>query len=179
MREAAALTALALLDSMFAGFRSSLGRTGLIRHRHRDVLAHLRGLGLSAGLLAPVAAVTLLDVTVRDGRLATYVTAGRAMLAVYLPFAGLVLAALAGYLVLRWQHRFLAAALVLGPCTLLRPLVAAAGVGAAGWASRDVLATALALGAVAAALAVEPWAERRWYGGSPPRGVARRGEGTW
>lgn len=164
MREAAALTVLALVDSMFAGFRSSLGRTGLIRHRRRDVVAHLRGLALSASLLAPVAAVTLVDVVVRPVRLATYVTTGRAMLAVYLPFAGLVLVALAAYLALRWRHRFLAAALVLGPCTLARPLVAVAGVAAAGWAARDLLATALALAAVAAALAVGPWAERRWYG---------------
>ncbi|MDQ7904874.1 oxidoreductase [Phytohabitans sp. ZYX-F-186] len=175
MREAAALTAIAVLDSMFAGFRSSLGRTGLIRHRHRDVLAHLRGLALSALLLAPVAAVALVDVALRGPRLAIYLAAGRAMLLVYLPFAAVVLLALAAYLVPHWQHRFLAAVVVLGPGTLARPLVALAGVAAAGWASRDALATTLALGAVCAALAVEPWAERRWYGRTgPPGGAVRR-----
>ncbi len=92
-----------------------------------------------------------------------YRGAGVGMLAVYAPYAALVLLALAGYLTLGWRSRFLASALLLGPLTLVRPAVVLAGVVVVAVAMRDVVATALVLGAAAAVLAVEPVAGRRWY----------------
>jgi len=157
-----ALVGLAALDGAFAGFRSSCGRTGLIRHRRQDVLAHLHGLATAAALLAPVAAVVLVDLAARPARLDTYLDAGRAILMLYLPFGAIVLGALAGYAVLPWRHRFLASALILGPFTLARPFVALAGALLVPFATRDALATVAALAAVAAALAVEPVLDHHW-----------------
>jgi len=158
-----ALVLLAALDGMFAGFRSSCGRTGLIRHRRADLVAHLRGLALAVLLLAPVAVIAGLDAARHPARRAAYQAAGRAMLAVYLPFALLVLAALTAYLLLGWRRRFLASALVLGPATAARPLVGLLGAAVAARAADDLLVAALAVAAVTAALAVEPCADRRWY----------------
>ncbi|SNY42476.1 oxidoreductase [Paractinoplanes atraurantiacus] len=116
---AAGLALIAGLDGALAGFRSSCGRSGLVRHRAQNVTAHLRGLAVV--LLAPVAVIVLLGYTARPG---PYLAAGRAMLAVYVPFAVVALLALVAYLVLGWRRRFLTTALVLGPCTAARPLIA-------------------------------------------------------
>ena len=51
---AISLLVLALLDGAFAGFRASLGRTGLINHRKSDYQAARRGAGLAGVLLTPV-----------------------------------------------------------------------------------------------------------------------------
>ena len=118
---ATTLLALAILDGAFAGFRSSAGRTGLISHRLYDRRAARRGAGLASILLIPAVAVASADVILRPGHLADYTRAGTAMLAVYGPYALLVLAALACYATLNWQLRYLASALVLGPFTLFRP----------------------------------------------------------
>jgi len=157
-----ALVLLAGLDGAFAGFRSSCGRTGLIRHRREDVRAHLRGLATAALLLGPVAALVLADVLVHPPRWADYLVAGRAMLALYLPFGAIVLAALAGYAVLGWRWRFLAGALILGPFTFARPFVAVGGLVLAARAGAGVTVLAAATAAVIAALAVEPVLDRRW-----------------
>lgn len=168
----AALAVLVALDGAFAGFRSSCGRTGLIRHRRQDVVAHLHGLAVAAALVGPVAAAVLADLALRPERRDTYLLAGRAMLLLYLPFGALILAALAGYAVLPWRHRFLASALILGPCTFARPFVALGGAVLGVLAAHDLTAGAAALAGVAAALAVEPVLDRRWVAAtgrvSPP-----------
>lgn len=163
---AGALMVIAGLDAMFAGFRASCGRSGLVQHRRADVLASRRGLALGVLLLAPVGAVIVVDVAVRPDRLDHYIAAGRAMLAVYLPYGLVVLLALAAYATLSWRRRFLASALLLGPLTLVRPVAALVGAGAAWWAIRDLTIAALSLAAVVAVLAVEPIAGRRWYEGA-------------
>ncbi|MCP2168187.1 oxidoreductase [Goodfellowiella coeruleoviolacea] len=176
---ASALLVLAALDGAFAGFRSSAGRTGLIRHRRGDVVAAARGCRTVLLLLVPVLGGVLADVlggavlggAVLGGdvlggaaRVAPYLRAGQVMLAVYLPYAAVVLAALAGHALLDWRRRFLATALVLGPGTLIRPVVVLAGAAAGAWAAHDVLVGALALLAAVAVLAVQPVADRCWYG---------------
>jgi len=88
------------------------------------------------------------------------------MLAVYLHYGLVVLVALAAYATLSWRRRFLASALLLGPLTLVRPVVALVGAGAAWWATRDLTIATLSLAAVVAVLAVEPIAGRRWYEGT-------------
>jgi hypothetical protein len=58
------------------------------------------------------------DAVARPAHLGDYARAGTAMLAIYGPYALLVLIALACYATLSWRLRYLAAALILGPCTL-------------------------------------------------------------
>jgi hypothetical protein len=53
--------------------------------------------------------------------------------------------------------------LLLGPLTLLRPVVAITGAVAAWWITRDAVVGVVSLAAVAAVLAVEPIVGRRWY----------------
>jgi hypothetical protein len=165
---AAALLFLAVLDGAFAGFRSSAGRTGLIRHRRYDRRAARRGAGLACVLLSPAIAIACADAVLRPGHLADYVRAGTAMLAVYGPYALLVLAALACYATLNWQLRYLASAMVLGPLTLLRPGIAILGAALGMARGNDVVTAFAAALSAAAVLAVEPLAGRLWYTRNPP-----------
>lgn len=160
---ATTLLILALLDGAFAGFRSSAGRTGLINHRQSDQQAARRGAGLACVLLAPVIAVVCTDVFVHPARLDDYTRAGIAMLAVYGPYALLVLIALACYATLSWRLKYLASALILGPFTLLRPGIAILGAALAVALSNETAVTTAAGLSVIAVLAVEPLAGRLWY----------------
>jgi hypothetical protein len=165
---ASELLALAILDGAFSGFRSSVGRTGLIDHRAADWLAGRRGAALAiAGLLPVIVAVTA-DVLLRPARVGIYARAGNGMLAIYLPYGLIVLAALTVYLTLSWRKRYLAAAVILGPLTLLRPAVAVLGGALAAIASRDPVASACAVLSIIAVLGVGPTADRIWYA-RPPR----------
>lgn len=165
MRAAVAITllGLALLDGAFAGFRASVGRTGLINHRKSDYQAARRGAGLAGALLTPVIAAACADLLAHPARLGQYTRAGKAMLEVYGPYALLVIAALACYTALNWRLRYLASVLILGPLTLLRPVIAILG-GALGLARGNDPAVAVLAGlAVTAVLMVEPLAGRVWY----------------
>lgn len=160
---AVTLLVLALLDGAFAGFRSSAGRTGLINHRKSDQQAARRGATLACVLLAPVIAVACVDAFAHPSHLDDYTRAGAAMLAVYGPYALLMLAALACYTTLAWRLKYLASALILGPFTLLRPGIAILGAALAVAVSNETAVTAAAGLSVVAVLAVEPLAGRLWY----------------
>jgi hypothetical protein len=160
---AAALAVLALLDGMFAGFRASVGRTGLIDHRRADRLACLRGGTVVCILLAPAATIASTEGALHPAQLAVFARAGEAMLAVYGPYGLVVLAALGCYAALGWRNRYLASAIILGPLTWLRPTVAVAGAILGAASSTDPLVWACAGLAVAAVLAVEPLAGQFWY----------------
>jgi hypothetical protein len=161
---ASGLVVLAMLDGAFSGFRSSLGRTGLIDHRAADRVAARRGAVLCCVLLLPVVAAVSVDaVLLHPARLGVYTWAGLAMLAVYLPYALIALTAIGCYLTMSWRKRYLASAVILGPFTLLRPAAAVAGGMLGVIASRDGVAAACTVAAVAAILAVEPAAGRIWY----------------
>ena len=170
---ACTLLVLGLLDGAFCAFRSSLGRTGLVNHRASDRLANLRGAALVSVLLVPVAALACLRIAADHDRIDAFRRGGLAMLAIYGPYATLVLAALAVYALLGWPKRYLASAVILGPFTLLRPVVAVAAAVAGAIASRDAGVAACAAMAALAALACEPLADRLWYDHSrrpsPPR----------
>jgi len=161
----AALLLLAMLDGSFAGFRASAGRTGLISHRQSDYQAARRGAALAGALLAPVIAGVCADAAARPAHLDDYARTGTIMLAVYGPYAVLVLIALACYVTLNWRVRYLASALILGPLTLLRPAVAILGAALGAALSHDIAAAAAAVLSAAAILAVEPLAGRLWYSG--------------
>lgn len=168
------LAVIGLLDCSFSGFRASCGRLGLVRHVRNDVIASVRGLTIGLVLLGPVMVVVGIDVLLDGERLDVYGTAGGRMLAVYLPYAMLVLVALAVYGTLSWRRRFLATALLLGPFTLLRPLVATGGA-VAGATAGDGRATVLAALAVVAVLAVEPLVGRCWYAAERPNPIRSGG----
>jgi hypothetical protein len=73
------------------------------------------------------------------------------------------LIALACYASLNWRPKYLASALILGPFTLDRPVIAVLGA-ALGVALSNDAAVATAVGlSVIAVLAVEPLAGRLWY----------------
>ncbi|WP_392542691.1 hypothetical protein [Oryzobacter telluris] len=167
---AVALAGLGLLDGALAGFRSSLGRTGLVDHRVRDRLAARRGLGLMAVLLAPVGVVAGVQALGPGAWPAhAYVRAGTGMLVVFLPYAALTLLALAVYVVLDWRSGYLASAMVLGPFTLVRPLVAAVGVGVGVARAHDPVVVVGCLLALAAVLVVEPLSGRLWWAERRPQ----------
>jgi hypothetical protein len=160
---AAALLALALADGSFAGFRSSAGRTGLIRHRQSDLQAARRGVVLACALLTPAIGLASADALTHPAHLDDYVRAGTAMLAVYGPYGLLVLSGLAVYAAMNWRLAYLASALIIGPLALLRRVIAIAGAALAAALSHDATVAGVAGLAVVAVLAVEPLAGRLWY----------------
>jgi hypothetical protein len=148
------LCALALLDAGFAGFRGSIGRdAGLVDHRFNlgsaawGVGFGVVGLVLIAGCSLP----WLLRVETRHENYQSLLTAGGRMLLVYAPMAAVNLVAISIY-VLATNHevRAVAMTLVLGPFTLLRIPVIAAG---AIWAGMSSDLAAVQIGAVVAATA--------------------------
>jgi hypothetical protein len=157
------LILLALVDGACAGFRSSAGRTGLISHRASDRRAARRGLTVVTVLLTPAAVVACAVVLLEPARSGIYVRAGEMMLSVYAPYALAVLSALAVYATLDWRKRYVAAALVLGPLTLARPLVVFLGAALAVAATKDEDVAVTAALAVLAVLGVGPVADRLWY----------------
>lgn len=150
------LVLLGLLDAAFSGFRSAQGRSGLVDHSVEDRDGMLRGAVLFALLACPAIVVLCLDLGIRGQGVDAYATAASVFLLVITPFAVVVLLALAAYGVLRWELRYLASAMILGPCTFVRPyVVAAAAVVAVAQAGEAGIALAAVL-AVVAVLAVEP-----------------------
>lgn len=160
------LAAVVLLDGSFAGFRAGLGRDGRVDHR-ADSIRH----SVLGGCVVLLLALPLLLLVMGDGRWSTWSGAASRMDLVFVPYAVLVVLAIAAYSVLPWRLRFLAMAVVLGPFTLLRPAVAVAGAVAAAWPARDGVVWAASAYAVVVALMVEPLLGR-WHG----RRSARRAQ---
>lgn len=164
---AGALLVLALLDGAFCGFRSAHGRDGRVHVPGARLRSQLHGAAVTAAVLVPVVVLAALDVAARPGSLDAYERAGAAMLAVYVPYAVVVLLAVGAYALLDWRHRFLATAVVLGPGTFLRPAVAVAG-GLLGLrAASDGRVGALAVASIVAVLVVEPLLDQRWRRHAP------------
>jgi len=162
------LTSLSLIDGACSGIRAGLGRTGLIRHHKLDRRGAAAGTALAALALIPPGMLVWADFAThfathpvrRD-----YLRAGHVLLVVLLPFAAVVLAALTAYAALGWRRKYLAMAVILGPCTLARPWVAcAAGAAGAAAGGRSQTAAAIALATVGL-LVIEPtlglWWRRR------------------
>jgi hypothetical protein len=147
-----ALCALALLDAAFAGFRGSIGRdAGLVDHRFNLGSAG-RGVGFGIVGLLVIAGCTLPSLIKSSTRHENYrslLNAGTRMLAVFAPMATVNVIAIVIYL-LATSHevRAVAMTLVLGPFTLLRPVVIIAG---SLWAGLSADLVAVQIGAAAAA----------------------------
>lgn len=155
------LAVVALLDGCFSGFRAAAGRDGRIDKRAYARRACRDGTLAGAavlGLLAAACGVAMATGTSYDA----FTRSGRAMLWVLLPYAITVLLALAGWALLRplWMQT-LTSTLVLGPFTLVRPLVVAGGVLAACLATESWAVRATGVLAGVLVLSVEPLLLRR------------------
>ena len=127
------LVVLALMDTAAAGFRDAAGRNGLLDKtgffRRAARLGALYGL-LPVGFIASV--VLGLTAASPDPTLwPDFLRAGQVMTWIYGPTATLVAIAMGIYLSPRFEVRSLATVIILGPFTLLRPLVITAGAVAA------------------------------------------------
>ena len=127
------LVVLALMDTAAAGFRDAAGRNGLLDkvgyYRRAARLGALWGLvpvGVIAGVVLGLTAVSP-DPTLWSD----YLRAGQVMTWIYGPTATLVAVAMGIYLSPRFEVRSLATVIILGPFTLLRPVVITAGAVAA------------------------------------------------
>ena len=130
-----ALWLLATIDAGASGYRAAAGRNALVRKR--AYYARAVGRGVLAGqtlLFAALASATVVgaatvDRASIDGQAHSFASR---LLQVYLPYAAIM----AGALLLRAAPsvdlRALTSSLVFGPLTLLRPLVALAGLAWAG-----------------------------------------------
>lgn len=125
MIAAVLLGSLAVVDAGFCGFRDAAGRDRLIEKRPYYGRAVRRGMFLGLALVIPFAIgiALLADAGVWPDLLQV---AAR-MVWIYGAYATLVLLALGVYLVSSGDLRTLATVAVLGPFTLLRPLVICAG----------------------------------------------------
>lgn len=150
------LVLLGILDAAFSGFRSAQGRTGLVDHAHEDGAGMRRGVVVFAMLSLPALAFLGIDRGLLQHGVDAYVSAADTFLLAIAPFAAVVLLALAAYGALRWELRYLASAIILGPCTFLRPYVVVAAAVVAVVRSGEVGVAVAAGLAVVAVLAVEP-----------------------
>jgi hypothetical protein len=124
------LYVLATLDAAFCGYRAAAGRSALVDKRayYRRALAR----GILAGQLAVLiagSAIAAAWVSASDRAVlwVGLIHAGARMLAVYVPYAALLLAAFAVRAVPSVDVRSLTSTLVFGPFTLLRPFVVTVG----------------------------------------------------
>lgn len=173
MIEAVVLCGMALLDASLAGFRSVAGRDAHIDKRalfHRWIV---RGAAVGAGGLV-VIALLLGALLARSGdRAVLYgdmLDAGHRMLAVFVPYTLIVLAALVAYAVPNLEIRCLATAVVLGPLTMARAAVLLVGALAAAWTAPPEVQVA-AFAVVAVVLLVEAILHR-WAESVPAAGLA-------
>ncbi len=161
---AAALVALALADAGLSGFRAAAGRNPLIYKAAYYKGAVLRGMGAGFGALVTIGLVTGAMIFVSSDAPAQYemfVDGGRRMLGIYIPFATLVAAAFALYMIKSVELRSLLSTGIFGPVTLIRPIVILAGAAAAGTGSGLEVKLGAAV-AAAAMLAVEPVVDRHY-----------------
>lgn len=157
------LACLALADGAFAGFRAGAGRNARIRKKAYNLRGARRGMAMSGAGLAATAAVLLPGLASRGLRYSDLTDAGTRMLMVLVPYAVVVLASLAAYVLLPVRESTFVILVGLGPLTLARPFVVAAAVVAAGADAHDWIVWAGAVVAAAGVLMVEPCAHRRWY----------------
>ncbi|MGH3353789.1 MAG: hypothetical protein ACRDPS_24215 [Nocardioides sp.] len=114
-----------------------------------------RGVRLFRWLSLPAVAVLAIDLIVGQD-LEAYVSSADLFLLVIAPFAAIVLLALGACGIVRWELKYLASAIILGPCTFLRPYVVSAAAIVAVVRAGEAGMTVAAVLAVAAVLVVEP-----------------------
>jgi len=157
------LALIAMTDAAFSGFRASCGRTGLVNRGRLDAIAASRGVFVLAVAEAILIVVLAFGKPSSSGLPEQFDRAGRAMLSVYIPFAVVIILGLLAYFTLSWRRRFLAVAVLLGPLTLLRPLIAIGGLVLAVASTGSAFIRLTFVAAVCTCLIVEPTCEHLWY----------------
>jgi hypothetical protein len=124
------LVVLAVLDAAAAGFRDAAGRNALLRKSGYYRRSVVRGVWCGSGAIVAIFAVTLgLAAASEDGAVlwADFLRAGEVMVWFYGSVATLVLIAIGVFLSSRFEIRALVTVVILGPFTMLRPVVLTAG----------------------------------------------------
>ncbi|MFT3697105.1 MAG: hypothetical protein QM831_28440 [Kofleriaceae bacterium] len=131
------LAILVLIDASLCGFRAAAGREGRIDKRALFRAAILRGFSGGVVIVAINAAVVAILVAIQPTLWTELVAAGTRAVWVFGSFATVTLAAITCWFVPLYESRIMPSILVLGPLTMLRPLVIIAGLIAAAAVSRD------------------------------------------
>lgn len=152
----AVLHGLATLDGAFAGFRAAQGRSGIVRRTRAD----LRAMAWGAGWIQPPL-LALEGLAAAVGAFDDLAIAGPAMAAVFLSYAGFVGLGFLAKLTPWFDVRAAASVIVLGPGTLLRPVVLIGGAAAAIAAHPAPRTAVFAALLVVAALGTGWWLDRR------------------
>lgn len=168
----AALVLLAIVDGAFAGFRAGAGRTGWVRPWRRGYYPRFVVAGAAMGIVAQLPALALgawLNDIDDAAHVAGIARAATAILAVVGPYAAVVVVGLVLWVLAGVEGRTLASVVVLGPFTLLRPLVVLLALANAIRVSPVGVALTFAVGC-GGVLLVEPLVGLRRRGGAarPP-----------
>ncbi len=179
---AGALVLLLVADASLVGYRAVCGYSAFVDRSELE--HHAARVGAAAGAAAAVLLAcwfgALLLAAGDPGALLDDLTrSGAALLTVYAAFAALTGVALAGWYVAPSRWATLAMVTILGPLTLVRPLVLVAGAAAAVASAEDAVAPVVAsVAVVLVAVVVETIALQRWGAASatafrPAQGTAR------
>jgi hypothetical protein len=165
-----ALLVLALTDAGFCGYRDAAGRNPLVRKAgfYRHALRRGLRFGFANAGLATALLVVLLLASSHPGMLwADCAAAGTNLLFVVVPYATIVLVALGAWTAAEQDVRTLASVALLGPLSLLRPVVIVGGAVVA-IASRPTAPVAtLAVATALLQLSTGPLLARTWRGRDP------------
>jgi hypothetical protein len=122
---------LATIDAAFTGYRAAAGRNALIDKRDYYRRAMLRG-ALYGQLAVAITGIVMLGLVLLSPEPAALLReleqAGLRMLIVYVPYAAVIFLAFALRAVPSVDIRSITSVLIFGPFTLIRPVVALAGV---------------------------------------------------
>jgi hypothetical protein len=159
---------LATVDAAFCGYRAAAGRNALIDKSAYYRRAMVRGAAAGQVVLLLAALAIGAGLALSSDRPAVWrdlMHAGERLLQVYVPYAAVILAALAVRLVPSVDVRSLTSTLVFGPLTLLRPFVVLGGLvwGAAAAPRPALLGLAALIGLMM--LSLERILGRQW---TPP-----------
>ena len=125
------LWVLATLDSAFTGYREAAGRSALINKRSYYRRAMIKGALLGQTAVVSTGLIGLMAVATSSrpqSMITDFESAGERMLYVYVPYAVIILIAFLVRIIPSVDLRSITSTVIFGPFTLLRPLVAFAGV---------------------------------------------------
>jgi hypothetical protein len=161
----ALLALLVVVDGAFSGFRVAAGCNGRIGKRAYYAAATLRGAGVSTALLAVNVLIAWLLVRSAADPASTWTRfqeAATVLVRVYGAYATLTLGTLVFYVLPIGEYRLLTSVLVLGPMTLIRPLVIVVGLVLAVADGHEPRVAIMAVFAGVTALGCERWLRRRY-----------------
>jgi hypothetical protein len=156
------LAVLAMIDFVLCGFRAAAGRQGSLYLRSY-YLSHMRSALVAALILiALFGACGMLCVHLQLCGWSDFDETARRMVIVYGSYAAIVVLALGVYLLHFFELSVLATVVLLGPMTLLRPLLIASGAAWAVLGTAPPVVTILQCAITVVALAFQPVYELRF-----------------